>query len=108
MEFSLLAVGDHRRAGSLKALDGVADGRLVQRIEPRIGAVADDADRLDQLQRARNTADRLGGESHWNHRAAYVIASTLRRPSRPTLSMRNTMNRAASGRPEIAVVVRLY
>ena len=56
----LLAVGDDGRARRLEPLHGVADRRLVERVEARIvGALSGEG--LDELRRSRDAADRLGG-----------------------------------------------
>jgi hypothetical protein len=60
---SLLAVGDHRRARSLKPLDGVSDRFLIERIQCRVRAVSC-RDRLDQLKRSWDTSDWLGWDCH--------------------------------------------
>src|ERR1700682_3110666 len=64
MKFSLFAVGNDGRAGGLASLNCVADGFLIKGIQLRIVAVHL-LKGLDQLKRPGNTANRLGGNDHW-------------------------------------------
>ena len=50
---ALLAVGDRPASRSLRTLDGVANGVLVERIERRIGVISRRRDGLDQARRPR-------------------------------------------------------
>ena len=58
---ALFTVGDDRRSGRLELGDGVRDRRLVKRIEIWVGAVSPRSYGVNQGNRARDTANRLGG-----------------------------------------------
>src|SRR5271165_1721494 len=60
---SLLSISDNRRACGLKLFDRLPDGFVVKRFHTRVRAAVP-IDCIKQFQRARNTPDRLGRNSH--------------------------------------------
>ena len=63
---ALLAVGHHRRPGLLETTQGVSHGVVIQGLEggrPE-QSLARCSHAVDQLRRARDTADRFGGKCH--------------------------------------------
>ncbi len=62
--FALLPIGDHGRTGRFELQDSVAHGGCVEGVKARVHAIAARCDGVDQLSRARNTADGFGRNSH--------------------------------------------
>src|ERR1700704_2097107 len=51
MKLPLLTVGDQGRSGCLELLDGLADSRVIKRVQTRVRAVSAGTNGLDQLER---------------------------------------------------------
>ena len=63
---ALLAVGDDRRPGRLELRERVADGVVVELVEPGLGEVArgEGGEALEQRRGPRDAADRFGWNGH--------------------------------------------
>ena len=100
---ALLAVGDHRRAGRLEALDRVPDGRVVQRLEGRVAAVG--------RRRARRAGPAGAGCCRWVRSGrghGFVVGRSLEtgRGYAAARSIRLRRRRQAPGRPAAAGAAR--
>ncbi len=92
----LLAIGDDRRAGFLEEPNGVADGGVVEPIQCGVGGRGS-RNRLKQLERSRNAADRLGGNRHF--RNLYLVSAVRSDFDQPSVVAGHSVPNAPPRRP---------